>query len=128
MKHLRLLALLLLASCSATQIASTRAIADPLVSAAVTSYAASQGVPPMLTAPLVVTLQNEFWSLLAQKQAGNPIAQGASIPAVGQAVAAKNPTQSQLVTSLVALGAQKAQAMLPAKVNIWNHKVYYYKK
>lgn len=112
MKHLRLLALLLLASCSATQIASTRAIADPLVSAAVTSYAASQGVPPTLTAPLVATLQSAFWGMIAQKQAGQPIAVGAGNPAIGNPVAAQNPSVSQLATSLVALGAPQAQKLL----------------
>jgi len=106
----RLLPLLLLTACSTTQLNQTRAIADPLVAAAVRGYASSHGVPPELTDSLVTPLQNSFWGMLAQAQAQQPIAQGAAEPAVGVAVAkaaaqSPTPTVTQLQTALNALGA-----------------------
>lgn len=111
MKRYLLILAFLLPACSTTQISATRALADPLVSAAVSGYAAQYGVPPVLTASLVATLQNQFWGMLAQKYAQQPIAQGSDIPAVGNAVAAKNPTTTQLTMALSALGQTVAPAI-----------------
>lgn len=114
MKHSHSVLILALsfAGCTTAQLAQTRAIADPLVSAAVAGYAQTYGVPPVITQGVTGVIQNEFWGLLAQAQAKQPIAQGASIPAVGTAVAAaasksNTPTVTQLTTALTALGATK---------------------
>ncbi len=109
-----LLAAALFTACSTQQIDQTRAIADPLVKAAIASYASTYGVPPVLTDQVTSTLQSQFWGMLAQKYAGQPVAQGSAIPAVGQAVAAQNPTTGQLVAALTALGAPK-QALVPTQ-------------
>jgi len=118
---------ILLLSCTSAQFDQTAAIADPLVSVALSGLGQAYGVPVGLTAPVVTKLQGEFWAMLKLKYAKQPIAQGSSIPAVGNAVAAQNPTTGQLITSLAKLGDPTAQSMLPAKVNIWNHKAYRYK-
>lgn len=78
---------LLLLGCSTAHLNQTRTITDPLVVAAVSAYASEYGVPPALTNTFVVPLQNQFWGMLAQANAKQPIAQGADIPAVGSAVA-----------------------------------------
>lgn len=129
MKHLLTYLLpILLLGCTAAQFDQTAAIADPIVNAGLSGLGQAYGVPAVLTSPTVALLQGQFWGMLKQKYAQQPVAQGASIPAVGTAVAAQNPTTTQLVTALAKLGDAKAQAMLPAKVSIWNHKAYYYKK
>lgn len=103
-KLLAIAATLLLFGCTTTQVATTRAIADPLVSVAVTGYAQAHGVPAALTAPLVTQLQNSFWGMLTLKYANQPIAAGAGDSSIGAAVAAKNPNESDLANALVALG------------------------
>lgn len=100
------------AGCTTAQLAQTRAIADPLVSAAVAGYAQTYGVPPTITTGVTGALQDSFWSMLALAQAKQPIAQGAAVPSVGAAVAAaasksSTPTVTQLTTALTALGATK---------------------
>lgn len=115
MKILKLtfvLAALLVTSCTTSQIATTRMIADPIVSAVVSGYAATYGVPPPLTQGVVGIVQNQLWGMLAQAEAKQPVAQGASIPKVGAAVAqvtsASNTPAPLLITAaLASLGAVK---------------------
>jgi hypothetical protein len=99
---------LALASCSTAQIQTAQAIVDPVAVAFVSGYAQSYGVPPALTSSILTPIMNDGWGLLAQKQAGNPIAQGAAIPTVGTAVAATNPTASQLVSAIGTLTLAKS--------------------
>lgn len=129
MKHLLPYLLpILLTGCTAAQFDQTAAIADPLVNVALSGLGQAYGVPVALTAPTVTILQNQFWGMLKQKYAQQPIAQGSAISTIGVPVAAQNPTATQLVTSLAKLGDPKALALLPTTVNVWNHKAYYYKK
>lgn len=112
MKQLIALAIIL-AGCTTAQISQTRSIADPVVLAAVSGYAQSYGVPPVLTSSIVTPIQNQLWGMLAQANAQQPIAQGSSIPAVGTSVAqavAANPNilnTTQLTNALAALAAIK---------------------
>lgn len=120
MKHsLRCLLILALsfAGCTTAQLATSRAIDDPLVSAAVAGYAQTYGVPPVISQGVTGVIQNEFWSYLNQANHQQPITQGASIPAVGSAVSqavtaqkAANPgvsTTALLTNALSSLGATK---------------------
>lgn len=117
----------LLIGCTAAQLDTTAAIADPLVNVALSGLAQSYGVPVTLTAPTVTILQNQFWGMLKQKYAQQPIAAGASIPAIGVPVAAQNPTASELLTALSKLGDPAAQSLVPPqKINLWNHKAFRY--
>lgn len=112
-KFLLLLALpLLLLSCSTAQLAQTRTVADPIVAAVVSGYAATYGVPPALTQGVVGTVQDQLWGMLAQANAKQPVAQGSSIPKVGAAVAqvtaaSPAPTTALLTKALASLGAIK---------------------
>lgn len=129
MKTNRLLTTVLLtaalsfAGCSTTDVAAARAVADPIVASLLEGLAASHGVPPVITAPVITLLQNQAWGMVAQAQAGNTVAQGSSIPTVGNAVqaAVTGLSSQQQVTQLTAaipkisslLGANTASLLTP---------------
>lgn len=110
MKKLLFLLPLLFVSCSTTQINTARTVADPIVAAVVSGYAATYGVPPAITQGVVGTVQNQLWGMLAQANAKQPLAQGSSIPKVGAAVAqvtaaSSTPDAVLLTKALGSLGA-----------------------
>lgn len=110
--HKLLFASLVLTSCTTAELSQTRAVADPIVAAVVSGYAATYGVPPPITQGVVGIVQNQLWGMLAQATAKQPIAQGSSIPAVGAAVtrvdaASPAPTVANLTAALKSLGAIK---------------------
>lgn len=100
MKRLLPLLSIALFGCTTAQLNTAQAIVDPVAVAFVSGYAQQYGVPPALTSAVLTPLLADGWGIVAQSQAGNPIAQGAANPAVGAAVAATNPTTAQLVDAI----------------------------
>lgn len=128
MKRILLLTTLLLAGCTTAEQSATQAIVDPIAVGFVSGLGQSYGIPAVLTAPVLTSLLNDGWGMLAQKTAGNPIAQGAANPTVGATVAALNPTTAQLVSAIGTLTLAKtnptiANALLvqatPVKTSAW---------
>lgn len=105
MKKLLVFLALALSGCSTAQVATTRAVTDPLVAAAISGYAQTYGVPPVLTTALVTPLQNEFWGMYLQVLNQQPIAAGSTVSAIGNAVAAKIPASADQPTKLALLTA-----------------------
>lgn len=101
MKHLRILALaLFFTGCSTAQLNTAQAIIDPIAVAFVSGYVQQYGVPSALTTAVLTPILNDAWGMVAQAQAGQPVAQGAANPATVQLVAATNPTPAQLVDAI----------------------------
>lgn len=119
MKNLSLITLscaALLLGCSTTQETAFRAVADPVTVALISGYGASQGLPPALTAPILTALQGQAWGIYNQVAKLQPAADGASIPAVGSAVAATNPTPAQLITAINTLTVAKSNPALASQL------------
>lgn len=121
MKHFPALLALTLVGCTTAQLNTAQSIVDPVAVAFVSGYAQQYGVPPALTSAVLTPLLNDGWGMVAQAEAGQPVAQGASRPAVGNAVAATNPTAAQLVDAIGTLtlaksNPQVANALLAAAI------------
>lgn len=122
MKHLlRLGICIFLTACTTQQLNTAQSIVDPIAVAFVSGYAQQYGLPPALTSAVLTPLLNDGWGMVAQAEAGQPVAQGAARPAVGNAVAATNPTAAQLVDAIGTLtiaktNPQVANALLAAAV------------
>lgn len=104
------------ASCSTTQKAQFETAAKPIVLAAVAGYAQTYGVPPVLTTAIASPIYDDIWGIIAQVRAGQPAAQGAANPAVGNAVAAALPANATAGTKLALLtaAANQVATALPA--------------
>lgn len=102
----------LLLGCSTTELNTAQAVVDPIAIALVSGYAQQYGVPPALTSAVLTPLVNDAWGMVAQANAGNNVAQGAAIPAVGTTVSAQNPTAAQLTTAITTLTKAKSNPAL----------------
>ena len=106
----------LLLGCSTAQLNTAASIVDPLAVGLVSGYASQFGIPPALTSSVLTPVLNDAWGILAQKYAGNPIAQGAAVPAVGAAAAAANPTTAQLVSAIGNLTLAKSNPAVASAI------------
>lgn len=108
---LALVSIVALCACSTTQLSTAEAIAKPIADAALTAAAAHYGVPPTAT-QAVLTAADSLWGAMAQAQAGQPVAQGASVPSVGAAIAAALPATTSNAQAAALL--QSAAQSIPA--------------
>lgn len=102
----------LLIGCTTAQLNTAQAVVDPIAISFVAGYAQQYGVPPALTSAVLTPLVNDAWGMVAQANAGNNVAQGAAIPAVGSTVAAQNPTTAQLTAAITTLTKAKSNPAL----------------
>jgi len=77
-------------------------VARPLAEAAVVAAAAHYGVPPSSSMAAIAAVDS-IWGAYIQAQNGQAVAQGSTVPAIGQAIASKlpaNATQAQAMSIL----------------------------
>lgn len=101
----------LLPACQNGQITPQGAAVLNIAEAAIVAAAASKGVPPS-SSTAIITALNSIWGAYAQAQAGQPVAQGASTVAIGQAIASNIPAATP-ASQLPALLQAAAQSITP---------------
>lgn len=98
---------LLLFGCTTTQLQNAAAIARPIADAALLGAANYYGLPPD-SSRVAVAAFDSLWGAVAQVQAGQPAAAGATAPQIGSAIQGALPlgTGTDQTAALLAAAAK----------------------
>jgi len=107
----------IIAACSSTgqltpQGAAVINAAKPIADAAIVAAAAHYGVPPS-SSTAVIAAVDSIWGAYVQAQRGQPVDQGATVPAIGRAISSNVPADAT---------PAQATAMLQAAANVLTAK------
>lgn len=110
--HIIAITLVLLFPACTSMTPQQSALASGIADIAIGAAAAHFGLPASDT-QVITTAVNSLWGSATQAQASQPVAAGASVPAVGAAIAAGTPTGSPNATAaLLQVAATLAQSGL----------------
>lgn len=101
-KFLSVLVALVLPACTTAQLQQAQTIAKPIELAALSAAGAYFGVPPTDT-QAAITAFGALWGAVQQVRAGQPAAQGTTIPAVGTAITNAIPSGTSTAQTIAAL-------------------------